>query len=285
MKKLIVVTIIVVVISEICKSVYMYSNNNTLQIKEERKKEDYYDEDGTFHHIYEYIPTINGGYGDNREIACILLNDQRDKWGNIPLTDNFLKKYRDKRILNDDNIINFSWRDGYHDLFSSFQFSGGDKDTNRRIICDKTDGKYSYVYNIEVDSKQWINDITIVEVTKLYDNTTGYTKDYYIKFNRENYIMIFQSIMFPTLKKNGNINRHNVALTQNFLDKYGYDKDIIENTTGVPLTRFTISDGDFDKRTFICSCLYSAQNLWKTYEVKFSLTEDGKLETIDNTKK
>lgn len=288
--KKIVITLLVSICLIICILYYVLKIKTNIQIGEEikgeLKREDYFDENGEYHHYYEVSSyTEDYGYGDNREIVCMLLNDERDKWKFLPLSDNFIKKYSNRKILDDNSIIEFSSSDGYNKYMYSLELEKDDEFYTRRVLCKKTDGIYVYVFNLDLDKKQKnIEDIHILDIIKMYDNDTGYTEDYYIKFNAENFILLFTSIMFPNIKSEGNYNidRHNVALTKKFLDKYGYDKDIIENTTGVPLTRFTISDEDFENRKFMCSCLYNAQNLWIKYEVKFSLTDDGQLENIEN---
>ena len=265
------------------------SDSRNVTLPNEELYKNYDKELENYYYIVEdYYSISNGGYMDNREVACILLNDEREKWRFIPLTDKFLKRYANKKAINDNRVIKFSFVDGIDEIMLALDDEDDRKkvsDYARRLKCEKEDGIYAVFYELKLDKYKRIDDIKIIKEIKLYDNKTGYTDEYYVKFNKENFMYLFYRILFPEyIKENDQtpdiLDRHNVALSKNFLNKYGYDKDVIENDADVPLSSFTLEDGDFEKRKFTCICGYYAKNLWKQYTVYFDLTNTGQLKDI-----
>lgn len=287
-KKIIVIFGIMLVVVVTIFIMFVKKNDQTTDIELPQKEEMYQDYDENLQESYfavedNYIVDAEK-YGDNRAIACILFNDEREKWRFIPLTDNFLKKYEDRKVLEDGGYIKMSYNDAIDELFSSLD----EKDYGRRIKCEKTDGVYALLYELDLDEFNRINDIRIIKEIKLYDYLTGYTKDYYIKFDEENYIDLFENILFPSYTKTKGwptveeIDRHNVALTQNFINKYGYDDDIIKYNT--PLTTNSIymdkEKSSFKDRilSFGINLKYENRNI--DYKYSFILDKNGFLDDL-----
>lgn len=288
-KRIIVILGIILVVVVTIFIMFVKKNDQTTDIEPPQKEELYQDYDESLQESYfavedNYIVDAEK-YGDNRAIACILFNDEREKWRFIPLTNNFLKKYEDRKVLEDGGYIKMSYNDAIDELFSGLD----EKDYGRRIKCEKNDGVYALLYELDLDEFNRINDIRIIKEIKLYDYLTGYTKNYYIKFDEENYIDLFENILFPSYTKTKvwptveEIDRHNVALTQNFINKYGYDDDIIKYDT--PLTMNSIlmdeKNSNFKDRILSFGINLKYENRYINYKYKFVLDKDNFLDDFE----
>lgn len=277
---------IIVVINLFKKDISNYEVEETLS-----KTEMYQNYDANsneyYHEVQDNYIADELVYGDNREIACILLNDERERWDYLPLTKSFLEKYKNRKVIEDENIIEYSYNDAGDEMMMGLDSS----DSGRRLRCKKKDGIYASLFELKLDKFKRIEDIMIVKDIVLFDSN-GYSDDYYIKFNEDNYMVLFRRILFPSfirenepLEGNSVMDRSNIALSNKFLKKYGYDKDVIENDEGVPLSSFELKDGNFEKGYFTCICGYHAKNLWKKYTINFVLSESGKLDDIMSNEK
>lgn len=289
LKKIIVIVGIIFISIIAIFIMFVKSSNQKNNIKPLTKEELYQDYDEKLQESYfeveDYYIKDAQQYGDNRAIACILFNDERDKWKFIPLSDDFLKKYKNRKVLEDNNIKRISYNDAIDEMFSGLD----DKDYGRRIKCEKTDGIYALLYELDLDNYNRINDIKVLKEIKLFDYLTGYTKDYYIKFNEENYWYLFEYILFPSYTKTivwptvEEIDRHNVALTQNFINKYGYDEDIIKYDTPLTLNSIIINEkkSSFNDRiiSFDINLKYENRSIY--YKYKFILDKDNFLDDLE----
>lgn len=280
---------IVLVLAIIVFTICIKKNNKKIDIEPLTKEELYQDYD---ENSEEYYYTVYGNYNadyetyeDNRAIACILFNDEREKWKFIPLTEEFLKKYKNRKVLEDDNIISISYNDAVDKMFLGLD----DKDNGRRIRCEKTSGIYAWLYELDLDDYNRINDIKVIKEIKVFDYLTGYTKDYYIKFNEENYKYLFEYILFPSYTKiiewptSEVIDRHSVALTRNFINKYGYDEDIIKYDTPLTLNSIIIDEknSSFNDRIILFYINLKYENRTIYYKYKFILDKDNFLDDIE----
>ena len=94
---------IIVVINLFKKDISNYEVEETLS-----KTEMYQNYDANsneyYHEVQDNYIADELVYGDNREIACILLNDERERWDYLPLTKSFLEKYKNRKVIEDENI-------------------------------------------------------------------------------------------------------------------------------------------------------------------------------------
>ena len=215
--------------------------------------------------------------GDRNTFGA-LCNDRREDWKYIPLSDKFKKKYENRKVIEDDDVIEFVWE---NEGEKSYERNLPMEEWTNRLECIKKDGLYVYTFDVDVDKYNFIDDIKVKSIIKIFDNETGYTDDYYIKIT-ENTYMALGPVLFPNYYKDADwvfykFDRHNVALTKNFLDKYGYDKDIFSLDSDTPVTNIEVNleKSNFDERKLVFTVAYEYQNETIDYVVKFKLSDDG----------
>ena len=114
--------------------------------------------------------------------------------------------------------------------------------------------------------KQWIDEINFTLAIAYYCSPTYY--DYYNKYN-------------DTVPHKRKQVRENGLVTQNFIDKYGYDKDCFGNDSIITHLYVDKENSSWDDRYVTLNCDYGYQDKVVTYKVHFVL-KDNKLDEVQN---
>ena len=242
----------------------------------------------------EYIEIVEPysppDYIVKEEYINSLINDERrELWGNWPLTEHFIDKYKNTKVNNDPNLHNF-----YNEKYDAKELlkSRGhilQEDEIRYIAEGKGKEIYEIVFKFIIKENK-IDDIILVFKKKHIDEFGNYTKESLYKIDDEQmYGEQLSLILFPygyyhQIKKNiyytDGRTRKDYALTDNFLNKYRDDKDIIEFNTPYNIIN-DYDNSDYDKKIWSFNIYLEYENLNYFYKYKFLLDENGYLDDIE----
>ena len=204
---------------------------------------------------------------------CYIVAKKNGDWSNLPLTDNFRKKYNEKDgILGDVEYDNIEYRP-YADTEEDLYF----KDYYTYFVITQNQQKTAYIFSPEyIDEDILLNDVGIFDKVLISDENGNKIKSYGHYFNDNSY-----SYCFYMLSHGGN-DEKSVAVTEHFHRKYPYFLDLFIHYS--PLTfnhiEFVPERSSWERKEayFIVNSQLECKKRY--YKVKFTLDNRGYLDDV-----
>lgn len=204
---------------------------------------------------------------------CYIVAKKNGNWSNLPLTENFRKKYNEKDgILGSIQYDNIEYR----------PYAGTDEDYYFRdyytyFVITQNKLKTAYIFSPEyINDDILLNDVGIFDTIIVSDENGNKVKSYGHYFNDNSYSYCFYML------SRGEDDERSVAVTPSFHAKYPFFLDIFEHYSPLRFNHieFVPEKSSWEKQEayFIVDSVLECKKRY--YKVKFTLDDKGYLDDV-----